>query len=229
MPIRTMTLAALALLAVEPAGAQKARDLAPYLIGDRAAEVALARTAAPPNVSDSATVLVLTRKGFVQAVPGTNGFTCLVIRSFDQTVGAPNFWNPRFRAPHCLNAPAVRTVLPEMLKRAEWIMSGVSPAEIATRTRRAYASHEFPMPATGAMAYMLSPSQYLNAGANPHWFPHVMFYYDRSMPAAAWGASAETNVVIDGSAGDVNSPILTLLIPVPQWSDGKQAPSHGGQ
>ncbi len=229
MPIRTMTLAALALLAVEPVRAQQARELAPYLMRDRAAEVALARTAAPANVSDSATVLVLTRKGFVKAVPGTNGFTCLVLRSFDQTVGAPDFWNPRFRAPHCLNAPAVRTVLPEMLKRAEWIMSGVSPAEIATRTRRAYASHQFPMPATGAMAYMLSPQQYLNGGANPHWLPHVMFYFDRSMPAADWGASAATNVVIDGSADDVSSPILTLIIPIRQWSDGKLALSHGGQ
>jgi len=219
-----MTLAALALLAVEPVRAQQARELAPYLIRDRAAEVALARTAAPANVSDSATVLVLTRKGFVQAVPGTNGFTCLVLRSFANRVGAPNFWDLRVRAPHCLNAPAVRTVLPEMLKRAEWIMSGVSPAEIAARTRRAYASHEFPMPAAGAMAYMLSSRQYL---VDSHWLPHVMFYYDRSMPAADWGASGATNVVIDGSADDVNSPILTLIIPVRQWSDGKPALSHG--
>jgi len=226
MPIRAMTFAALALLTVEPIRAQTP-DLAPYLIGDRAAEVALARTAAPANVSDAATVMVLTRKGFVEAARGTNGFTCLVLRSFAKNIGASDFWNPRIRAPHCLNAPAVRTVLPEMLKRAEWIMSGVSPAEITARTQRAYASHTFPMPAAGAMAFMLSPRQYLG-DSGPHWLPHVMFYYDKSMPAATWGTGGVTNTLIDGSAGDADSPVLTLLIPVRTWSDGKPAPSHGG-
>lgn len=221
MPIRAMVPAAIALLTVGPISAQSP-DLAPYLMGDRAAEVALARTAAPANVSDSATVLVLTRNGFVKAADGTNGFTCLVIRSFAKNIGAPDFWNPRIRAPHCLNAPAVRTVLPAMLKRAEWIMTGVSPAKIAARTRRAYTSHDFPMPAAGAMAFMLSPSQYLG-DTGPHWLPHLMFYYDRSMPAAAWGAGGKTNTVIDGSDA-ADSPVLTLLIPVRRWSDGKAAP-----
>ena len=55
--------------------AQQLADLAPYLMADRAAEVALARTAAPRALSDSARVLVLTRKGFVEAVAGRNGFT----------------------------------------------------------------------------------------------------------------------------------------------------------
>ncbi|MEO8736560.1 MAG: hypothetical protein ABI380_08475 [Edaphobacter sp.] len=221
MPIRAVTLAALALLTVGPLGAQSP-DLARYLMGDRAAEVALARTAAPANVSDSATVLVLTRKGFVKAADGSNGFTCLVIRSFAKNIGASDFWNPRMRAPHCLNAPAVRTVLPAMLKRAEWIMSGVSPAKIAARTRRAYDSHDFPMPAAGAMAFMLSPRQYLG-DTDPHWLPHLMFYYDRSMPAAVWGVGGKTNTVIDGSDSE-DSPVLTLLIPVRRWSDGKPAP-----
>ena len=120
-------IATLALIAPAPVSSQKNPDLAPYMIGDRASEVALARSAAPKHVSDSATVLVLTRTGYVEAARGTNGFTCLVIRSFGGALDDPKFWNPRVRAPHCLNPPAVRTVLPEMLKRAEWIMAGVSP------------------------------------------------------------------------------------------------------
>jgi hypothetical protein len=216
-------LTGLALLAVRPVGAQQQTpDLAPYLMPDRAAEVALARSAGPANVSDSATVLVLTRSGFVEAARGSNGFTCVVIRSFGGAIGDPNFWNARVRAPHCLNPPASHTVLPEMMKRAEWIMAGVSTAEIATRTKRAYVAHEFPMPAVGAMAYMTSPKQHL-ADTNPHWMPHLMFYYDKSAPAANWGASGMTAPVIDGSIGDASSPILTLLIPVRQWSDGTPA------
>lgn len=220
-------LAALALLGAfaAPVAAQKTPDLAPYLIPDRGAEVALARSAAPVNVSASATVLVLTHTGFVQAARGTNGFTCFVARSFHGSLTDATFWSPKVRAPHCMNPAASRTILPEMMKRAEWIMAGVSVTEIATRTKAAYASHEFPMPAVGAMAYMLSPQQHL-ADTNPHWMPHLMFYYDRSAPASTFGAGGFTAPIIDGSVGDPNSPVLTLLIPVRQWSNGTPALGH---
>lgn len=218
--------AALALLgAAERVAAQKSPDLAPYLMADRGAEVALARSAAPASVSGAATVIVLTRSGFVEAAHGRNGFTCLVARSFNASIGDPGFWNPQVRAPHCLNPQASRSILPEMKKREEWIMAGVSPSQIAARTRRAYASHEFPMPEAGAMAYMMSPQQDF-AGTNPHWMPHLMFYYDRSTPASAWGAGGMSAPVINGSAGDPSSPVLTLLIPVRQWSDGTTAMGH---
>jgi hypothetical protein len=73
------------------------------------------------------------------------------------------------------------------------------------------------------MAYMLSPRQWL-APVNPHWMPHFMFYFDRALPAAVWGAEGDpTAPVIDGSAGEPDSPVLTLLIPVRQWSDGTSA------
>ena len=213
-------------VAAQSTPAQQIADVTPYLMADRAAEVALARSAAPKHVSDSATVLVLTRKGFVEAAHGSNGFTCLVVRSFGAALSDPAFWNPRGRAPHCLNPPAVRTVLPEILKRTEWVLSGVSRSEIGTRTRRAYDSREFPMPAVGAMAYMMSPDQHLS-DADPHWLPHLMFYFDRSLPAAAWGAGGMTAPVIDGSAGDPQSPVLVLFVPVRQWSDG--TPAVGGK
>jgi hypothetical protein len=224
---RTLTLAAVALFTAGSIRAQQTPDLAPYLMADRAAEVALSRSAAPKNISDSATVLVLTRSGFVEAARGSNGFTCAVLRSFLGSLDDPNFWSPRVRAPHCFNPPAVRTVFPEISRRAEWIMSGVRRSEIVTRTQRAYASHEFPLPAAGAMAYMLSHEQYL-VDANPHWLPHLMFFYDKSMPAATWGAGGMTSPVIDGSVGDPSSPLRTLLIPVLLWSDGTPASSGAG-
>jgi hypothetical protein len=204
-------------LAVSRIGAQQVPDVAPYLMADRAAEVTLARSAAPKNVSDSATVLVLTPKGFVQALAGKNGFTCAVFRSFSGVVGDPAFWNPRVRAPQCFNAPAARTVLPVMVKRVEWLLSGVSPSELEARTNRAYASHELSPPETGAMAYMLSHDQYLG-DSDPHWMPHVMFFYDKSLVPATWGAGDQTAPVID--AGDPHGPVLTLFVPVRRWSDG---------
>lgn len=231
MSHRIVVSAALALLAsatlgTAPLAAQQQRDLAPFLISDRAEEVALARSAAPAHVSDSAAVLVLTRQGYVEAERGTNGFTCLVARSFAAAPSDPVFGNPRVRAPHCFNPPAARTVLPDMLRRAEWFMAGVTGPEIDERARRAYASGELPKPAAGAMAYMLSPRQHL-ADENPHWKPHVMFYYDRSLPAATWGAAGMNAPVINGSGGDPASPMVVIFIPVPEWSDGSPAVAAG--
>jgi hypothetical protein len=227
MPRRRVTLASIATLVsfvAAPLPAQQSRDLSPYLIADRAAEVALARSAAPKRVTDSARVLVLTRTGYAEAARGTNGFTCLVLRSFLGGLEDPGYWSPKVRAPACFNPPASRTVLQESLKRAEWVMAGESQKEIAARTDRAYASRQFPLPAAGAMAYMLSHEQYLG-DTDPHWMPHVMFYYDRSLPAAAWGAGDMGAPIIDASVGTPHSPVQTLFIPVRQWSNGTPAMS----
>lgn len=221
-------LAALTVAALTPLTAQERRDFTPFLIADRGAEIALARTAAPRAVSDSATILVMTREGLVEAVRGSNGFACFVLRSFSSGLADTAFWNPRLRAPHCLNAPAVQTVLPEIRKRVEWVLAGVPLPEIAARTRRGYASGEFPLPAPGAMAYMLSPKQYL-VDEDPHWMPHLMFYYDAAMRPSTWGAGDFSSPVINGSASVPDDPVLTLFIPVPQWSDGTPAPRHAGQ
>ncbi|MEP6731627.1 MAG: hypothetical protein ABJE10_13345 [bacterium] len=202
--------------------AQRLTDITPYLISDRAAEITLARSAAPKHVSDSATVLVMTRASYVEAAHGTNGFTCMVLRSFSGNVDDPNFWNAKVRSPICFNPPASRTVFPQMLKQSESVMAGGDPKAIAEATKRAYASHKIPTPAAGSMAFMLSPRQYL-LDNNPHWLPHLMFFYDRSLPVSAWGVGGETNTIIDGSGGDVTFPVITLLLPVRKWSDGTTA------
>jgi hypothetical protein len=211
-----------------PLAAQRPRDLSPYLMTDRAAEIALARTAAPASVSDSAAILVMTRTGFVEAAHGTNGFTCAVFRSFAAPTNDPNLWNVKISAPQCFNAPGTRTVLPMWLKRMEWILGGATPAEADARAARAYASHQFPAPAPGAMAYMLSPEQYLN-DANPHWKPHLMFFYAKSLPGPVFGAGDGSGPIIDGSAAVSDAPFVTILIPVPRWSDGTSALPPAGR
>ncbi|MEY2412363.1 MAG: hypothetical protein QOD84_969 [Acidobacteriaceae bacterium] len=53
-----------------------------YLIADRDAEIALARSGGPDSVSHDAEVLVLGQHGYETAGKGKNGFACLVQRSW---------------------------------------------------------------------------------------------------------------------------------------------------
>ena len=53
-----------------------------YLIADRNAEIALARSAAPESISHDAEVLVLGRHGYETAAKGKNGFVCVVERGW---------------------------------------------------------------------------------------------------------------------------------------------------
>src|SRR6202041_3176236 len=52
----------------------KMAPLDEYLMTDRSAEIAMARSAAPPSISGDAEVMVLGRHGYETAVKGTNGF-----------------------------------------------------------------------------------------------------------------------------------------------------------
>ena len=89
-----------------------------YLIADEKAEIALARSAAPASVSDGAEVMVLRRAGYATAAKGTNGFVCLVERSWANTTDDAQFWNPQIRAPHCFNqAAAFRAVVENFSNR----------------------------------------------------------------------------------------------------------------
>src|SRR6516164_9114760 len=89
-----------------------------YLMADRNAEIALARSAAPPSIAKDATVMVLGRQGYEIAVEGTNGFVCNVDRSWmDQFENSPEFWNPKRLGPVCYNPQAARTLLPILLIR----------------------------------------------------------------------------------------------------------------
>src|SRR6185436_9059075 len=94
-----------------------------YLMADRGAEIALARSAAPESISRDAEVQVLGRHGFETAVKGKNGFVCIVERSWTSTAD-PDFWNPKVRTPICWNAAAARSLLLRNIKRTQLILAG---------------------------------------------------------------------------------------------------------
>jgi hypothetical protein len=195
-----------------------------YLMADRNAEIALARSAAPPSISGDATVLVFKKSGYQTAVEGKNGFTCLVERSWMNPFDSPGFWNPGMQGPICYNPAAVRTILPYTINRTKLVLTGLSKAQIRTRTIAAVAKNELPMPEAGAMSYMMSKAGNLGVGVGP-WCPHLMFHVPRT-DQANWGADLEGSPVVVGHQYvDVPEPQTIFMVPVSHWSDGTAA-SH---
>src|SRR6516162_10387999 len=97
-----------------------------YRMASAQDEIALARSAAPPSISADAEVLVLGKRGYEVAVKGKNGFVCLVQRSWTAGFDDPEFWNPKLRAPDCLNPPGARSYLPLILKKTDLVLAGRS-------------------------------------------------------------------------------------------------------
>ena len=190
-----------------------------YLMADRNAEIALARSAAPPSISADATVLVLTRHGFETAVAGTNGWVCLVDRSWTAAFDDSRFWTPKSRGPGCFNPAATRSIVPIILKRNELAVAGRSRAEIASAMKTAIEKKELPALEPGAMCYMMSHDQRLGDGSGP-WVPHLMFYVPK-MDTAAWGSDQPgTPVFLNSQFNGAPEPVTVFMVGVPKWSDG---------
>jgi hypothetical protein len=200
----------------------KMAPLEQYLM-DRPAEIALAKSAAPPSIADKATVLVLTRQGYVTAVKGGNGFVCAVERAWMSQYDFPGFWNPRMRGPLCFNPPAVRSILPYTIKRTELVLAGRSKAQMIAATRNGIETHALPRLEASAMTYMMSKQGYLNDDAR-NWVPHLMFYFPRAA-AATWGADLPgAPPMLNPQFQDSPEAISVLMVPVTHWSDGAPAP-----
>ena len=122
-----------------------------YLMEDKSSEIALARSAAPESISRDAEVLVLGRHGYETAVKGTNGFVCIVERSWTAPLDDPNFWNPKLRGPLCLNAAAARSYLPRTIKKTELILAGLTQAQMVETITAAIDKKDLPAIEPGAM------------------------------------------------------------------------------
>lgn len=208
--------------------AQESRPLYPsmapieqYLMPDRNAEIALARSAAPAAISSEAKVVVFGRHGYETAVEGKNGFVCIVERSWMSPFDSPDFWNPKLRGPICYNPPAVRSILPFTFKRTELALAGLSNPQMLDRIKAAVAGKELPTPEPGAMSYMLAKEGYLGDSVG-HWVPHLMFHIPKT-DGASWGANLPGSpVMLDDRK--VPEPETIFLVPVGKWSDGTPAP-----
>jgi hypothetical protein len=196
-----------------------------YLMADRDAEIALARSAAPPSISSDATVMVLGRHGYETAVEGKNGFVCIVERAWMGPFGSPEFWNPKNRGPLCFNPPAARSILPLTLKRTDLVLAGLSKAQIIDGIKE-FQNKELPALESGGMSYMMSRQGRLNDSAG-HWVPHLMFYVPLT-DAMTWGAGVPGSpVLLNPHFNGAPEPVTEFMIPVSEWSDGTPADTDG--
>ena len=191
-----------------------------YLIADQEAEIALARSAAPASISDGAEVMVLGKSGFSTAVKGTNGFLCLVERSWGAGTDDPEFWNPKVRAPICFNEAAAKSYAPIFLMKTKLALQGKSKTEILKATDAALDSKELPALEPNAMCYMLSKQQYLN-DRGKSWHPHVMFFVSGDA-TKSWGADKPGSPII--AANDPEERVTIFMMWAGKWSDGSPAP-----
>jgi hypothetical protein len=211
---------AVAQAATTPSTTTPYTNMAPidqYLMTDRAAEIALARSAAPESVSRDAGVLVLGRHGFETAVKGTNGFVCIVGRSWTSAADA-DFWDPKVRVPMCVNAAAARSYLLRITKIAELALAGHTLAQVNGAIAAAIAKKELPPMESGAMCYMMG-KQGFGGDSAPHWPSHLMFFYSDTDPAS-WGANLPGSPVVGMS--DPVEHLTQFVIPVQRWSDGTE-------
>jgi|SRR5579872_4367392 len=193
-----------------------------YMISDEKTEIALARSAAPASISDSAEVMVLQRDGYKTVVNGTNGFVCLVERSWGQGTDEAEFWNPKMRAPHCFNAQAAKSFAQIYLMKTKLVLAGKSKAEIANAIATALDQKQLPPLEPGAMAYMMSRQQYLNDQGKA-WRSHTMFFSPGDM-TKSWAADAPNSPVM--MVNDPQERVTILLVLADKWSDGTASSSQ---
>ena len=194
------------LVGVAPTAAQStgvgqsgARTLLP-----RAEEIALARSAAPADVSKGATVWVLTDSGYHVAEPGTSGVACYVGRSWIASV-----------EPHCFDAEGAATILPMEMRTVELRHRGMSNEDVEREIAAGLSSGRFRIPRRPALSWMLSGAQQLiSDDGKPvgKWRPHLMIYYPY-LTAAELGLGPVPNlkgaVLVDGGTPTSNLMIVT--------------------
>jgi hypothetical protein len=191
-----------------------------YLMPDRNAEIALARSAAPDSISRDAKVLVLGPHGYETAVEGKNGFICAVERGWMAPFDNPEFWNPKIRGPLCFNPPAARSILPMTFKRTEMVLAGKSKDQIMEGIAT-FAKKELPPLEPGAFTYMMSKDAYLTDRGD-HNLAHLMFYTPL-VDGAVWGAGLPKSPIMLNPQF-AREGIDVFLVLTGMWSDGTLAP-----
>jgi hypothetical protein len=171
-------------------------------------EIALARSAAPAAVSDSATIFVLTATGYQLVAEGHNGAACYVSRDWKISI-----------EPHCFDREGAATIMRMHMRRVELLHAGRSMKEANDAIANGLLDGEFRVPSRPVMSWMMSSAQQLvspDGRAVGAWKPHVMIYYPYLAAAdvalASPGAAALSTMISDPA-----SPFSNLVVVVPDF------------
>ncbi|HEX2449845.1 MAG TPA: hypothetical protein VHJ69_01820 [Gemmatimonadales bacterium] len=170
----------------------------------RGEEIALARSAAPAQVSSDATVWVFTDSGYVIGESGSNGVACYVGRSWQESV-----------EPHCFDTEGAATILPIEMRTVELYHRGRSPEQVEREIAVELASGRLRTPRRPALTWMQSGAQQLiRDDGKPvgRWQPHLMIYYPY-LTGAELGLGSVSDlkgaVLVDGGTPTSNLMIVT--------------------
>jgi len=143
-------------------------------------EVRYAVSALPPHLRDGATIYILDpNRGYALHVQGTNGMTCIVVRSDWQ------FPKHAFRDdiywPVCYDAEGSKTLLQDYLYTAELRAHGMESNQTHEEVVKRFGKPSYPNPSRTGIAYMLAPIMRTFGDAKTPEpmtmnLPHYMFY-----------------------------------------------------
>ncbi len=178
----------------------------------RAREIALARSAAPAALSDSATIYALTATGYEIAVRGTSSAACYVSRDWIASL-----------EPHCFDPEGAATIMRVHMRRVELLHQGKTRAEADREVADGITSGTFRLPRRPTVSYMLSSAQELTSDDGQPvgaWKPNIMIYYPYLTGAEVGLSSAtETAGLMMVDSGKLNAN-LVIVVPDfvhPRW------------
>ena|SRR5690349_9325021 len=178
-----------------------------------AEEIALAVSAAPPELSGKATVYAVRDGKVITIREGTNGSSCMVARDLH---GGSLY-------PICYNAEGSRTMLQRELLEVKLRSLGATEDSIDKAVAAAYKSGQLQTPKDVALAYMMSPRQVLFSSPKEDgrrvgaWQPHLMLYVPNATPEK-FGLTGDSGEPIQ--VGNAGTPRAEVIIKVQRWADG---------
>jgi len=182
----------------------------------RERQIELALSAAPTEVSSKAAVYILGPKGYEKVREGTNGFSCLIERSFKGTTQTSS-------APACFDAEGSGSIMVAYLRREELRAEGKSEEEVKEDIAQGYKDGRFKVPGPGFL-YMMSNENYVyddqskKSGIVP---PHVMFYApNKTAKDLGYESISPTMVPYLTRPG---SPESLIVVPAEKPSQGDSA------
>lgn len=177
------------------------------------AEISLAVSAAPAELSSQATVYAVRDGQVLTLRRGSNGSACLVARDLH---GGSLY-------PICYNPEGARTVLARELLEVRLRSLGASEDSVERAVAAGYASGQLERPRSLALAYMMSPHQVLFSSPRAdgrrvgEWHPHLMFYVPGATPSM-FGLTSENAEPISVSGS--GTPRAEVVVKLQKWADG---------